>query len=560
MRVLSVAQVRTLEEQANAAGYPYDEMVQIAGLRVASVAERLLRERCGPGSVVVLVGPGNNGADGLVVARHLATTGYRVFVHLVRSRDAADRPWRELSRLGVPHAVGVGEEALSALRERLRGSSLVVDALLGAGSRPAVAGTVAVLLKALRQYLAENANLCLPLEWPARPSCERRRPLLIAVDVPSGMDADTGHVDELTLRADVTVAIGFPKPGHLQFPGVAFVGELVVADIGLPCLEVRSDGVELLTASDVARELPPRPCDGHKGTFGSVLVVAGSANYVGAGLLAAAGAARSGCGLVTLASVGAVLTAADTVVPEATRLHLPGEMGVIGPEAVLVLHPLLQRYQALLLGPGLTQEKPAADFIERLLAGERASPRGEIGFVHSHRPVGAGQAAAGGLPPLVLDADALNLLAARPRLLAHLPAASVMTPHPGEMARLLDCSIAEVQAARLDCGRAAALKWGVTVVLKGAITVVAAPDGRACLAPFANPSLASAGTGDVLAGVIAGYLAQGLEPYQAARVGVYLHGLAAEYAGDSLGRAGVLATDLLTHIPRGRAALSQGDE
>ncbi len=556
MKVVRVAEMKGLEDRAAVDGYSYEAMMETAGSRVAAVAEALLRERRGPGDVVILVGPGNNGGDGLVVARHLATAGHPVYVHLVRPRPPEDRQWQPVAKLGVPCAAGDDEEAVSSLRARLLNSSLVVDALLGAGSRPPVTGTVAKILDALRDCLAERALARPPLEWPCHPHGDRRRPVVLSVDLPSGMDADTGEVDALTPNATVSVAIAFPKPGHFRFPGAERVGDLVVADIGLPPEPVGRDDLELLTASSIALALPPRARDGHKGTFGSVMVVGGSANYVGAGLLAAAGAARAGCGLVTLASVGSVLAAADTVVPEATRLHLPGQLGVIGPEAVPVLRPRLGQYQALLLGPGLTQEKPAADFLERLLAGEAASARSEIGFVPARPREGAGHAAGAGIPPMVVDADGLNLLAARTALLPHLPSGSVLTPHPGEMARLLGCSTAEVQEDRLGCARSAARRWGVIVVLKGAFTVVASSDGRTCLAPFANSALASAGTGDVLAGAIASFLAQGLDPYAAARVGVYLHGLAGERARDRLGNSGVLASDLLEQLPRGRAAIS----
>ncbi len=554
MKIVSAAQMRQMEQQADAAGHTYAQMMETAGLRAAEVAQELLRERGDRGSVVVLVGPGNNGGDGLVAARHLALAGYAVHLYLSRPRAEADPQWCAVAGLGITHSIGVGDQVLEGLRRHLDAASLVIDALLGTGATLPVHGPVAALLATLQDWHV-SARLRAPmLQWPCRPSPSRAAPVTLAVDLPSGLDADSGQVDPLTPSADVTLTIGSPKAGLFRFPGAERVGRLVVADIGLMHSPAGPDDVELLTPGLIASELPLRPRDGHKGTFGSVLVVAGSGNYVGAALLAAAGAARAGCGLVTLAGVSAVVAAADAVVPEATRLHLPGEMGVIGPGAAGLLRREWSRYRALLVGPGLTQEKPAAEFVSRLIGGHDGSARDSVGFVRGPGVVGA-PALAKDMPPLVVDADGLNLLAKEPRLLSVLPPMSVITPHPGEMARLLGRDASEVQADRVEAARAASRHWGVVVVLKGAFTVVAAPDGRVSLAPFANPALASAGTGDVLAGAIASLLAQGLEPYAAARVGVYLHGLAGEMAAESTGSAGVLATDLLAKLPRARTAL-----
>lgn len=555
MKIVSAAEMRLLEQEADAAGYTYAQMMETAGLRVAEVGQELLRERGDRGCVVVLVGPGNNGGDGLVAARHLTLAGHAVHLYLSRPRPEADPQWQAVTTLGIPSVVGDGDQELESLRSRLDQASLVIDALLGTGATPPVRGAVAAMFAAYKDWHTAARERAPLLQWPCRARRAMRVPTVLAVDLPSGMDADSGQVDELTPVADVTVTLGAPKLGHFVFPGAERVGRLVVADIGLQSPSAGPEDVELLTPSLVASQLPPRPRNGHKGTFGSVLVVAGSANYVGAAVLAAAGAARTGCGLVTLAGVSPVVAAADAVVPEATRLHLPGEMGVVGPEAAPLLRREWSRYQVLLLGPGLTQEKPAAEFVARLLGGHDGSARGAIGFLRSASPGGKGEASAGDMPPLVVDADGLNLLAKEPRMLAALPPGSILTPHPGEMARLLGCDAADVQANRLETARAAARKWGVVVVLKGAFTVIAAPDGRASLAPFANPALASAGTGDVLAGAIASLVAQGLDSYAAACAGVFLHGFAGELAAVSAGKAGVLATDLLGNLPQARAAL-----
>jgi NAD(P)H-hydrate epimerase len=429
----------------------------------------------------------------------------------------------------------------------------VVDALLGTGSRPPLRGDVAAILGVLAESLrAPRTPALLPV---AAPPEGQRRPVVLAMDMPSGLDADTGEVDEIAPRADVTVTVGLPKQGLFRFPGAEHVGQLVVADIGLPPVAADREEPDLLTWGTIGGLLPPRPRGAHKGTFGATLVVAGSTNYTGAALLTAAGAARAGSGLVTLASVGSVLAGADAVVPEATRLYLPGEMGVIGEGAADVLRREWGRYQALVIGPGLTRERAAARFLDRLLEDGQAPTRRTIGFLRSGGQVSSEAEKNGPLPPCVFDADALNLLAEEPELLERLPANSILTPHPGEMARLLKREVSQIQEDRVGTALEAARAWKAVVVLKGAFTVVAEPEGRVSVAPFANPALASGGTGDVLAGAAGAMLAQGLAPYDAARVAVYAHGLAGEMASADLGPAGVLAGDLLTYLPRALSSL-----
>jgi NAD(P)H-hydrate epimerase len=278
------------------------------------------------------------------------------------------------------------------------------------------------------------------------------------------------------------------------------------------------------------------------------LVVAGSVNYTGAASLAAGSATRVGTGLVTLAPPQAIYPIVAARLAEATYLLLPHDMGVLAPDAVKVLSEKVMDYDALLLGPGFGQEKPTEEFLSQLLGGEQAAHSRRLGFLHDDETVG--KAAEGPqLPPLVVDADGLNLLARLDNWPRLLPPGTVLTPHPGEMARLMVCEIREVQADRIGCATQMAAEWKQVVVLKGAHTVVAAPDGRVTLLPFANPAMATAGSGDVLAGAIVGMRAQGLAPFEAALVGAYLHGLAGELARDALGDAGVVAGDLMGMLP-----------
>jgi hydroxyethylthiazole kinase-like uncharacterized protein yjeF len=288
---------------------------------------------------------------------------------------------------------------------------------------------------------------------------------------------------------------------------------------------------------------PPRPLNAHKGTCGKVMIVAGSINYTGAAALAGEAAYRAGAGLVTLAVPGVLHGPLASRLAEATFVLLPHEMGAITEDAVPIVIESLGGYDALLIGPGLGRDQKTCGFLRALVTGERSTMRGRIGFRSSSVAAGpAGQPLT--MPPMVIDADGLNLLSELddwPRLL---PPNCVLTPHPGEMARLVGCSSDSIAADRIGTAQEAAAEWGQVVVLKGAFTVVAAPGGQTTLLPFAEPALATAGSGDVLAGAIAALLGMGLRPYQAAVAGAFLHGASGQAAAAEIGRRGVIAGDL----------------
>jgi len=318
--------------------------------------------------------------------------------------------------------------------------------------------------------------------------------------------------------------------------------------------------LQLVTAAYAAERLPARPLNAHKGTFGRTLIIAGSVNYTGAPALAAQAAARVGAGLVTLALADRIYPIVAAQQLEVTYLILPHIMGVISADAQRVLEEQADHYAAVLIGPGLGQDKEVVRFIHELLAGKtraKAKRRGRLGFVADAQPNEEETDEAEGrpLPPLVIDADALNALTQAETWWEEIPAGSILTPHPGEMARLLKIELQDVQADRLGIARRAAQDWKQVVVLKGAHTVIAAPDGSAFVLPFANPMLATAGTGDVLAGIIVGLLAQGMSPLDAAAAGAFLHGMAAEVIADEWEQgAGTIASDLIAALP---AALSR---
>jgi len=542
MKVVTVAQMRAIESASDAAGHSYAAMMERAGRAVAEALIARMEVKKKP--ILVLVGPGNNGGDGLVAARYLAHAGAEVACYLARPRPPDDENLRRLQPLPVLCTTASDDTDHQVLRRLCAGAEVIVDALLGTGSAPPLTGSVAEILSIVGQALAQRGRSTPELTTLNRlpPPSPRARPLVVAVDGPSGMDFDSGALDGVALRADVTVTFACPKRGHFRFPAAAALGALVVADIG--CDPALAAGVELevVTPQQVAAWLPERPPDAHKGTFGRALIVAGSANYTGAARLAGAAALRAGVGLVTLALPAAIHSAVAAGLPEATYLLLPHEIGVIAEAAADVLKEHLPQVEALLLGPGLGREKETVAFVLALLSG---SERRAVGFLRSDGPSGARPT----LPPLVVDADGLNILAGLPGWPSMLPPGTVLTPHPGEMARLTGLSIGEVQRERVEIAQQQARNWGHVVVLKGAHTVVAAPDGRTALQPFANPGLATGGTGDVLAGIIVALRAQGLGPFEAAVAGSYLHGLAGELARAHWGAAGMVAGDLLRTLP-----------
>ncbi len=510
MKLVTVEEMRRLEQAAMAAGVSERQMMEEAGLAVAQEAWMMLGTLEGR-RIVVLAGPGNNGGDALVAARHLADWGAEVTVYAPLGRRA-DELRQELEARGVP--ILEGEPAAgTSLGELLRSADLVIDGLLGIGkARP----------------IDPQSPLGATLRALGEARARRPAPRLVAVDIPTGLDADSGQVDPLTVAPDLTVTFGLPKVGMYQTPGSAYVGRVQVIDIGIPADAIDSVALELLTARWLRSALPPRPEDANKGTFGRVLVIGGCRRYLGAVALAATSAYRAGAGLVTIAAPAPLQPAIAPLVAEATWLPQESdELGFLTGETARALRPELRAFDAAVVGCGLGHTEETRALIWALLPDLGGLRRG-----------------------FVLDADGLNALAALPDGPERLPKNGVLTPHPGEMARLLGREVREVQADRIASAREAARRFGCVVVLKGAHTVVADPGGRVRLSPYANPLLASAGTGDVLAGLIGGYLAQGKEPFEAASLGVYVHAAAGESLREQLGDAGLLARDLADRVPR----------
>ena len=515
MKIVTVEEMQELERRSEASGVTTNALMEQAGLAVARIAWRRL-ETVTEASVLALTGPGNNGGDGLVAARHLRAWGATVTAYLCAARRPEDPKLRLARDADVRVIDAIEQGGLAGLREELSKTHLVVDAILGTGRARRIQGALQEILSAVQEERARRSGL-----------------MLLALDLPTGLNADTGEADPACLAADLTVTLGCPKKGLFRFPGAEKVGRLMVADIGIPGHLLESPSPELVTPRWVREHLPARPLNAHKGTFGRVLVVAGSHNFIGAAYLACMGAARTGTGYVTLATLPSIQPILATKLTEATYVLLPEDApGDFGAQAGGEVRQAMEDYDALLMGCGLGQRPATQSMVRQALLSTTPLPA-----------------------PLVLDADALNTLARTPEWWKRLKGEVVLTPHPGEMARLLGGTVEAVEEDRIESARAAAALWGVTVLLKGAFSVVASPQGDVRVLPFANPILASAGTGDVLAGVVAGLLAQGMSPFDAAGAGAFLHGAAGELVARELGDRGAVASDLLPALPQAIKAI-----
>jgi NAD(P)H-hydrate epimerase len=584
LKIVSVTEMQRLEEQSNANGLSYAEMMESAGEAVADAiaGEFPFAEET---SVLVLAGPGNNGGDGLVCARYLNEMGYPVRVYLWKRRTDPEHDYEDhfarLAALGVESVRYDEDEDLTLLDQWLTDATVVVDALLGTGANRPIEGELAEILDRVAGVRQERHDIEEALT-------------VVAVDTPSGLNCDTGEVDPHTVPAEITVTFAYAKQGHFRFPGADILGQLIVADIGIdPAL---ADDIQIFALDPhyVSHLLPERKRDSHKGSYGKAMAIVGSVNYTGAAYLCCASIGRVGAGLVTGAVPNPVWGPLATALSEPTWILLPHEVGVISESAVNLVNQKLSDYDAILLGPGLGQEETTRAFVRLLLARENRAGRSVLpgsfkrmqeeaseGRREEEREGGSEGEREGGsegvregeavntpfgpvrrssrvpvneeipaLPPMVIDADGLNNLAKIENWPELLPEKVVLTPHPAEMARLCGLeNAAEVTARRWDLAREKAAEWNAVVLLKGPYTVIAHPDGRLAVAPIATPALATGGTGDVLAGAITGFLAQGLDPFDAACLGCWVGGRAGELCEDEIGPAGVLAGDLLPYLP-----------
>ena len=529
IKVASVSEMREIEAAADRSVMSYAQMMVNAGEDASAFLQRKVAITLET-TILFLIGKGNNGGDGLVMAHDLARrTAADIRLYLLQERDTNEELIRDSASKQLPTVVLEDDNDKAKLVQWVRESDIIVDAMFGIGARLPLDVGAAEILKRVNDGLRAMSE-----SRPARVVCPTRpetcngdsRPFVFAVDCPSGVDCDSGSADSAALAADATMTFIAAKPGLFAFPAAGFVGELVVSRIGiphdLPALQRLSATV--VDGALAASLLPQRPLDGHKGTFGKVMLAVGSANYIGAAALAGESACRSGAGLVTVATTRQNIDIVAGRLREPTWLPLADTQGAIAGSASETLAEAAQAYNALLIGCGLGLHEATRAFVWALLN-------------------------SGSLPPLIIDADALNALSSKPEWWRPLPQDTIITPHSGEMARLTGLTMAEINADRWRVAREYAEAWGLVVVLKGAHTLVAAPDGRTSVIPFKTDALATAGTGDVLAGLIAGLRAQGVAAYDSARLGAYIHALAGSIAASNVDSTrSVIAGDLLAAL------------
>ena len=515
MKIVTAQQMQALDRKASEEYHiPGLTLMENAGRRVVEEMEKVfgtVRHK----KVAVLAGKGHNGGDGLVVARLLMEkeADVKIFLlsppHEIRN-DAKVNLERYEAAGGKPGTLS--DRKLKTFLKALAETDFVVDALFGTGLSSPVTGTAAEAIKALHKNQAAR---------------ESHAVKVVSVDIPTGIHSDTGEVLGIAVQADLTVTFGLPKRGHVLFPGAQHTGTLSIVDIGIPepLIEQAEIPVHLLTPQVLAVQIMPRQPDVHKGSFGHVIVVAGSVGKSGAGVLTSLSALRVGAGRVTLALPKSVEASLHNKPPEIMTLPLPEtQEQTLSAKALDLLIQSAMDKTVIAMGPGLSTHPTTAELIRQTLT--RTTQ------------------------PIVLDADGLNAFVGHLDLLRQVKGPVVLTPHPGEMGRLTGLGSRRVQQDRLETARSLSREYGVIVVLKGVHTVIATPEGDLFINVTGNPGMATAGTGDVLTGMIAGLIAQGYEVRWAAKLGVYLHGLAGDLAAQAIGPIGILAGDLIAHIPK----------
>lgn len=512
MKILDAESTREVDREAmEAFGIPSLVLMENAAIGlVDAISENYPDSR----SAAIFCGPGNNGGDGLALGRHLAIRGYYVELFLMLGgREATGDAAVQLNicrSQGLPIREIGPEDACRRVAESGRDFDLVVDALFGVGLSRPLEGQFAELVETLNHLRVPR----------------------VAVDLPSGLNGSRAQLPGVHLQADLTVTFGAPKVAHVFPPAAEAVGDVVVADLGIPpeLIERAAGNLHLMAGSELAGALHPRSSDSHKGDYGHVLLMAGSVGKAGAAILAARAAVRAGAGLVTAAVPAEIVQTVDLGSLESMTCALAQEVtGGLADASVAAILDLCADKSVLAIGPGLGEEPSTVEVIRHTVAQCNL--------------------------PVVLDADGLNAVAGALGEIRQRGAETVLTPHPGELGRLLGVTPGEVQSSRLEAARAAADKCQAVVVLKGFQSLVAAPGGNIHVNPTGNPGMSSGGTGDVLTGIIAGLIAQGHSALEAAQLGTYLHGAAGDLAAERVGQAPLRAKDILSAYPRALAAL-----
>lgn len=531
--LVTAEQMRSVEAAEFATGTTEDELSD----RAARAIHERLRARLAPGEgVLVLAGPGNNGLDGLKIHRLLEADGVRSALYCCKRTDCVDEQ--------------------PDLDQLLPDSAVVLDCLFGIGLARGVEGESARIIRRCNEERERRETSPRPLR-------------VVAVDLPSGLDADTGEALGECVQADATITLGFPKVGLFTGVGPRMAGEVSLETIGFEGREVEGASARAMNRSEHLA-LPRRRVGSHKNDNGRVLVVGGSLRYPGAPVLSALAAHSAGAGYVTVGFPRSMLGVIGSSLLEQTLLPLPeADVGTLGPSAVAEAREVAGGYKALLVGNGLHREDATVEFILGLLGvpgvqhrrGVGFAPRAESGTrpASQRRPVGfrtdtapVEQAPSGDLPPTVVDGDGLYALSTREGWWEHADSVALLTPHPGEMARLVELEVDAVEADRLGVARSAAREWGKTVLLKGSYPVLASPTGELEVLIEGHPELGTAGTGDVLAGVAVFALSLGLSPLEAGRAALVLGARAATIASEQVGQEAVGAGDLVLALPDAR--------
>lgn len=509
MKIVTSAQMRDIDHAV------IGEM-RIPGLRLMEnagkgVADTLLKHFPEANSVGFLCGKGNNGGDGLVCARHLLQRGKSVEVFLLAKADdlkgdAKANVTAYLSLTPQPRLTEITtEDQLKQASLSLKKFDVLVDALLGTGTSGQIRG-----LTSLAVDIMNNT------EKP-----------IVSIDMPTGLDADRGTTLGKCIKPQLTITLGLPKVGLVTYPGAKHVGHLEIVDIGIPEKVIREKHVYLnwITEDEIATLLPSRDPDSHKGSYGHVLVLAGSPGLTGAATLTSLAGLRSGAGLVTLGIPHSLQSAMATKLTEVMTWGLPETAKhSLDMNAEPLILDFLHKANVLAVGPGISTHEQTLALVRRLI---QASTR-----------------------PMVIDADGLSAFSQDPVVCKSAKVPLILTPHPGEMARLIHSTTKDVQSNRIGIAQKFAKEYKVYLVLKGARTIIAEPGGQVYLNPTGNPGMATGGAGDVLTGIIAGFLAQGLSPLEACLLGTYLHGSAGDIAVGDLTQFSLIAGDLLTYLPK----------
>src|SRR3972149_11313367 len=494
-------------------GIPTLLLMENAASGITRAVEQMLVSVRGK-RITVICGRGNNGGDGLAPARQLHNLGAKVSVYLLS--DKADFKSEPAINLDIALKMGIeineqGKYSMRTLSSRLDHRHMIIDAMIGTGLASAV--------KEEHRAVIELINTS-------------KRPVA-AVDIPTGINSDTGEIMGTAVMATATITFALPKRGHFLHPGSDYAGNLHIYDISIPAEAIEKEAIylNLLTMHDMQGIVPSRRSDTHKGTNGHALVIAVSIGKGGAAAMTALSCLRTGAGLLTLAVPESIQPiVAGKLTEGMTHPLAETDEQTIAAAAAETIIALSRDKEVVAIGPGLTTNKETVSVVKRVIR--------EAGI------------------PMVIDADAINALADSPELLRERKSATILTPHPGEMGRLTGKSSAEVQKDRVGTAREFATVHGVYLVLKGAHTVIAEPSGAVYISPTGNPGMATGGTGDALTGIIAGLIAQGVEPADAAKLGVYLHGLAGDIAAKETGMVGMIAGDLIECIPAAIRQLS----